>query len=120
ARLGIEAGLRTLELEAEGDLDHVVLSGTAQVDERRIQLLRSTLRYADGAVQLDPLALDLAPGAIDARGRIDLRGDAPRVALELGWSELELPGGTPDTTVRSEGTGRVDGPLADYVLVSDA
>lgn len=120
SRLGIDAPPLALELRGQGDLAHATLSGNITHDGRTLRLLPSTLRYAAGAVRLDPIDIRLDPGAIQARGDVDLRGDAPVMALDLTWEDIEWPGATLEATVRTRGEARIEGPSHDYVLSSDA
>jgi translocation and assembly module TamB len=120
ARLGIDAPSIALDLSGQGDLAHATLSGNVNYDGRAFRLMPSTLRYADGSVRLDPLALQLNPGSIDARGSVDLRGAAPLMALDLTWHDIEWPGATPAETARTRGQARIDGPSQDYVIGADA
>lgn len=116
ARLGFDGDTMALALRGEGGLAHATLAGTLEFGARRFELLPSTLRYDDGVLELQPLALQLAPGRLDANGRVDLRGKAPELALDLAWSDVEIPAQTPEAALHSRGSARVVGPLADYAL----
>lgn len=120
ARLGIDAPPLALELEARGDLAHATLSGIATIDGRALRLMPSTLRYADGSVLVEPFAVQLEPGSIEANGSIDLRAASPMLALDLRWQDLEWTGTAPADTVRTRGTARVEGATQDYRLDADA
>lgn len=116
ARLGFDGETLALALRGEGSLAHATLAGTLDLGARRIELRPSTLRYDDGVLELQPLALQFTPGRLDATGRVDLRGDAPELALDLEWSDVEIPAQTPDATLHSRGSARLVGPLSDYAL----
>lgn len=119
-RAGGDGEPLSLALRGEGDLAHATLQGEFTQGSRRLQLQPSTLRLDDGVVQVESVAVALAPGQVQVRGSIDLGADAPVLAVDLAASELEFGGADGEVPLRVEATARIDGPLTDYAASGSA
>ena len=116
---GAEGEVLSLSLRGEGSLSAATISGDIARGTHAVRIEPSTLRYNEGVVHLEPVALILDPGRIEATGTIDLRESAPRMALDVLWRDLEFPAEVAANRVRTNGTARIDGPLSDYALRID-
>jgi translocation and assembly module TamB len=120
ALLGAEGEAVALDLQGDGSLSAANLSGTIERGGRRLVIEPSTLRYDDGRVLLQPLALTLDAGRVDAEGSIDLRPADPLLALQLRWSALHWGDAATGGAITTAGNASVDGTLADYALQLEA
>lgn len=119
ALLGLEGAPVSANLRVDGTLQRVQLEGEVAQGAQSLRIAPSTIGYAGGVLELAPLSLELLSGSAVAQGRVDLRDSAPSVGLDLVWRDITLPADTPEATVRTGGSARIDGPLADYAIVLD-
>ena len=118
-RLGFDADVLSVSGHGEGDLGRATLQADVVQGTRRWRLEPSALRLDDGMLHVEPVAVALDPGRIEARGSIDLREAEPRFALDIVADQLVLPGTQPDI-VTLQGQGRFEGPASAYTAHLDA
>ena len=117
--LGMAGEPVALDLRANGSLTRLQLEGGVAQGTQALRIAPSAIGYDDGIAELAPLALELLSGSVVLQGQVNLQEIAPRVGLDLVWRDIVLPADAPDGTVRSAGSARIDGPLADYALTLD-
>jgi translocation and assembly module TamB len=117
-RLGGQGEVLSLALRARGDLQQALWSGEVLRGATRLAVEPSQLRYADGALLLEPLLLVLEAGRIEARGRILLAAPEPVFDLQLsapGW-RWSPPDAASGEAVVADLQAQLEGPLHDYAL----
>lgn len=117
ARLGAGGEPLALALRGRGDLQQALWSGELRRGESTFVVEPSQLRYAQGALWLEPLLLVLDAGRLEARGRILLAAPEPSFDLSLGAKQWRWPSqDSGGETVVADLQAQLEGPLRDYAL----
>lgn len=114
-----------LDLRAAGEDARAAVDGAFALEQAPLGRVagRVDARIDPGGARIAALELTLpgTPARLQARGRVDWPGAAPRVDLRLAWEALRWPPGTDDGPLRAAtGSGRVEGTPDAYRLELDS
>lgn len=118
ALFGGPEGHYTLALDITGSDATASVSGQVQRDALTLHIEPSQIGWHDRQIQLSPLALSALGGAVHINGSIDISGEAPRMALQVGGDGLRW--GTGSAAITVTGSAAVQGTAEQWQLAGTA
>jgi translocation and assembly module TamB len=99
----------TIALQVDGVGGSAHLHGHIAQGERTLTVAPSQLAYQQGAVDAQPLALQILGGDVQLRGRVDLRPEAPAVDTAVQFAGLRWSATAAATPVQASGNLQLTG-----------